>query len=194
MPNSPSLLADDAAERYPVEASNPPSSPSLPSALQLAVGTSSEELFYTSADLFRDFPGDDVCLEYIKEQLWPRGLVHCQKCGVTRKHYRVSGRKAYACNHCGNHIYPLAGTIFTKSTTPLKTWFYILYLLLSTEGHISARQIQRETGVTYKTAWRSRGQILELLFLEAPQRRDAKRRMERELPQEEHSAKVGEDA
>ena len=82
---------------------------------------------------------------------------------MARKHYRVSGRKAYACNHCGHHIYPLAGTIFSKSTTPLRTWFYILYLMLSTRGSVSARQIQRETGVTYKTAWRSRGQILALV-------------------------------
>lgn len=119
--------------------------------------------FYTPADLFRDFPDDDVCLEYIKEWVWPNGLAPCLKCGVARKHYRVSGRKAYACNHCGRHIYPLAGTIFSKSTTPLRTWFYILYLLLATRGLISARQIQRETGVTYKTAWRSRGQILALL-------------------------------
>lgn len=118
--------------------------------------------FYSAADLFRDFPDDDVCLEYIKEWVWPNGTTLCLKCGVARKHYRVSGRKAYACNHCGRHIYPLAGTIFSKSTTPLRTWFYILYLLLSTRGLISARQIQRETGVTYKTAWRSRGQILAL--------------------------------
>lgn len=163
--SSPSLLADSAAAPYPLKASDPLSSTSLPSTLHLPEGTSSGELFYTSADLFRDFPTDDVCLEYVKEQIWPQGMAHCSKCGVTRKHYRVSGRKAYACNHCGRHIYPLAGTIFTKSTTPLRTWFYILYLLLSTGGHISAKQIQRETGVTYKTAWRSRGQILELLLL-----------------------------
>ena len=123
--------------------------------------------FYTAADLFRDFPDDDVCLEYIKEWVWPKGMTLCLKCGVSRKHYRVSGRKAYACNHCGRHIYPLAGTIFSKSTTPLRTWFYILYLLLSTRGLISARQIQRETGVTYKTAWRSRGQILALFSADA---------------------------
>jgi transposase len=88
---------------------------------------------------------------------------------VARKHYRVTGRKAYACNHCGHHIYPLAGTIFSKSTTPLQTWFYILYLMLSTGGQLSARQIQRETGVTYKTAWRSRSQILGLLQGESSQ-------------------------
>jgi transposase-like protein len=118
---------------------------------------------YRVDDLFRDFPDDDVCLEYIKEHLWPQGVAPCLKCGMARKHYRVSGRKAYACNHCGHHIYPLAGTIFSKSTTPLRTWFYILYLMLSTRGSVSARQIQRETGVTYKTAWRSRGQILALV-------------------------------
>jgi transposase-like protein len=166
--DAPPLSADGADGAYPVEASNS-SSLSLPSALGLPEGTSPEELLYTTADLFRDFPTNDVCLEYIKEQVWPQGMAHCQKCGVTRKHYRVSGRKAYACNHCGNHIYPLAATIFAKSTTPLKTWFYILYLLLSTGGRISARQVQRETGVTYKTAWRSRGQILDLLFQEDAQ-------------------------
>jgi len=118
---------------------------------------------YSPGDLLRDFSSDDVCLEYIKEQIWPKGLAPCLKCGVSRKHYRVYGRKAYACNHCGHHIYPLANTIFSKSTTPLQTWFYILYLMLSTRGLLSARQIQRETGVTYKTAWRSRAQILALL-------------------------------
>jgi transposase-like protein len=138
----------------------PPSAPASPAAG--AETAPSLAGFYTPADLFRDFPNDDVCLEYIKEWVWPNGLAFCAKCGVIRKHYRVSGRKAYACNHCGRHIYPLAGTIFSKSTTPLRTWFYILYLLLSTHGLISARQIQRETGVTYKTAWRSRSQILAL--------------------------------
>ena len=123
----------------------------------------SPEGLYTVNDLFQDFPDDDTCLEYIKEQLWPHGLAQCFKCGVARKHYRVTGRKAYACNHCGHHIYPLARTIFSKSTTPLQTWFYIIYLMQSTQGLLSARQIQRETGVTYKTAWRSRGQILALL-------------------------------
>lgn len=58
------------------------------------------------------------------------------------------------CDHCGNHIYPLTGTVFEKTTTPLRTWFYAMYLMGSTGCGISAKQIQRETGVTYKTAWR----------------------------------------
>jgi transposase len=125
--------------------------------------SSTEELCYTIADLNREFPSDDACLEYIKEQRWPNGLARCEKCNTERKHYRVTGRTAYACDHCGNHIYPLTGTVFRKSTTPLKTWFYVMYLIASTAGVISAKRIQRETRVTYKTAWRTLHEIRPLL-------------------------------
>jgi len=55
------------------------------------------------------------------------------------------------------------GTIFEHSPTPLKLWFYAIYLMSSTRCGISAKQIQRETGVTYKTAWRMFRQIRTLL-------------------------------
>lgn len=119
--------------------------------------------FYEAADLFRDFPDEDACLRLITERLWPGGVVLCVRCGIPRKHHRVSGRKAYACSHCGRHVYPLAETIFAQSKTPLRTWFYILYLMVATRGRISAKQLQRESGITYKTAWRARGRILQLL-------------------------------
>jgi len=122
-----------------------------------------QELRYTVGQFNTEFPSDDACLECIKEQRWPDGVTECAKCGVERKHHRVAGRTAYACQACGNHIYPLAGTVFEKSTTSLKTWFYAMYLMGSTRCGISAKQIQRETGVTYKTAWRMFRQIRSLL-------------------------------
>jgi len=122
-----------------------------------------EDVCYTIADFNREFPSDDACLEYIKEHRWPNGLTKCEKCNTLRKHYRVTGRTAYACDHCGNHIYPLSGTVFAKSTTSLKTWFYVMYLMASTAGAISAKRIQRETRVTYKTAWRTLREIRLLL-------------------------------
>jgi transposase len=121
------------------------------------------DLRYTMADFNAEFPTDDSCLEYIKEQRFPEGRTLCAKCKVERKHYRVKGRTAYACDHCGNHIYPLAGTIFEKTSTSLKIWFYAMYLMGSTRCGISAKQVQRETGVTYKTAWRIFNQIRSLL-------------------------------
>jgi transposase len=113
------------------------------------------DLYYTVADLHREFPNDDTCLEYIKEQRWPNGVTKCEKCNMERKHSRVSGRTAYACDRCGNHIYPLKGTVFARSSTSLKTWFYVMYLMASAGCGITAKRIQRETGVTYKTAWRT---------------------------------------
>src|SRR5260370_13078032 len=109
---------------------------------------------YTMERFHAEFPDDDTCLEFIKEQRWPNGITLCGKCKKDRKHHRVTGRTAYACDYCGNHIYPLAGTIFEKSSTPLRIWFEAMHRMAATRCGISAKQIQREMGVTYKTAWR----------------------------------------
>lgn len=122
-----------------------------------------KELRYTVRDFDKEFPNDDACLDYIMGQRWPGHVTQCAKCNVERKHYRIKNRTAYSCDHCGTQIYPLAGTIFEKTTTPLKTWFYAMYLMGSTRCGISAKQIQRECGVTYKTAWRMFHQIRKLL-------------------------------
>lgn len=123
---------------------------------------------YTSADFNDEFQNDDLCLEYIKEQRWPAAVTHCVKCGKRRKHHRVTARTAYACGSCGNQIYPLAGTIFAKSRMPLKKWFYAIYLMGSTDCTMTAKQLQREIGVTYKTAWRLSRSIRQLMALESP--------------------------
>jgi transposase len=122
-----------------------------------------KELRYTVREFNNEFPDDSACLEYIKEQRFPGGMANCEKCAKKTKHHRVGNRTAYACQSCGHHIYPLAGTVFEKSTTSLRLWFYAMYLMGSTRCGISAKQIQRETGVTYKTAWRMFRQIRSLL-------------------------------
>src|ERR1700728_483769 len=118
---------------------------------------------YTVQQFDREFPDDDSCLEYVMQKRWPNALALCVNCNVERKHYHVSGRTAYACHACGNHIYPLAGTIFHKSTTSLRTWFFVIRLMASTRVGVSAKQIQRETGVTYKCAWRMMKQVRKIM-------------------------------
>jgi transposase len=147
----------------------------MPGRVDIAVKQSiPRHLRYTINDFNREFPTDDACLDYIKEERFPNGLAYCPSvtCKTDRKHHRVAGRTAYACDYCGRHMYPLAGTIFEKSTTSLRLWFYAMYLMGSTRCGISAKQIQRETGVTYKTAWRMFKQIRSLLgedlMLEGP--------------------------
>jgi transposase-like protein len=96
-------------------------------------------------------------------QRWPGAMVLCSYCNVERKHHRIAAKKAYACDHCGTYISPMAGSIFEKSSTSLRLWFYAMYLMSATRCGISAKQIQRECGVTYKTAWRMFKQIRTLM-------------------------------
>lgn len=116
---------------------------------------------YTTKDFHKEFPNDDVCLEWIKKQRWPKGI-HCSVCDKITKHHKVRNRKCYECDNCGNQVYPTAGTIFHKSATPLTMWFEVIFRMASTRCGVSAKQIQRETGVTYKTAWRMFKQIRTL--------------------------------
>jgi transposase len=120
-------------------------------------------LLYARQDFEREFPNDEACFAFISERRFPKGVAHCKTCGKDRKHYRVTGRTALACDMCGHQIYPLAGTIFEKTTTPLTKWFEAMYLMGSTRSGISAKQLERTIAVTYKTAWRISRQI-RLLF------------------------------
>jgi transposase-like protein len=117
----------------------------------------------TLADFEARFPDDAACLEFLKEQKYPAGMAFCAKCGRERRHHRVTGRRAYACDYCGSMISPAAGTIFAKSSTSLRTWFYALFRAATASEGLTARQLQRETSVTYKTAWRMMSRIRELL-------------------------------
>jgi transposase-like protein len=122
-----------------------------------------KHLRYTIQQFNAQFPTNDSCLDWLKAERWPSGLIACAKCGKERKHHRVTGRPAYACDYCGSMVSPMAGSIFEKSSTSLRTWFYAMYLMSATRCGISAKQIQRETGVTYKTAWRMFKQIRTLM-------------------------------
>src|SRR5580658_1798889 len=118
---------------------------------------------YTLKDFQKQFPDDAACLEWLRNYLYPAEGIYCETCEATTKHHRVKSRPSYSCDHCGHHVHPTAGTIFHKSPTPLTIWFYAIYLMAQTRCGISAKQIQRETGVTYKTAWRMFKQIRTLM-------------------------------
>jgi transposase-like protein len=117
---------------------------------------------FTLKDFQDMFPNDDACLDYLRCEWFPE-VITCENCGREAKFYRITTRKVYGCEHCGFQFSPAAGTIFHKSPTPLTVWFYVIYLMAQTRGGITAKQIQRETGVTYKTAWRMCKQVCSML-------------------------------
>jgi hypothetical protein len=107
----------------------------------------------TVRDFFKRFPTDDACLEHVMNVRY--GLRHvCEACGVEATFHRLSKRKAYCCAQCGHHVYPCAGTVFEDSRTSLQLWFYAIYLFVVTRHGVSGKELQRQLGVTYKTAWR----------------------------------------
>ncbi|MBI2854235.1 MAG: IS1595 family transposase [Chloroflexi bacterium] len=110
----------------------------------------------------QQFPSDDACLDFLFKSRYPKG-VFCPNCQKVTNHYRIAKRKVYCCEFCGHTISPTAGTIFHKSDTPLRSWFHAIFLMASTKTGISAKQLQRELGVTYKTAWRMFKQVRKLM-------------------------------
>lgn len=121
---------------------------------------------FTLRQFKRNFGTHNQCLEAVKKLKYPDNT-ECPKCKRVTVFYHVNNRASYACKFCGFHIYPLKGTIFEKSTTPLDLWFFAMYLMVQTRSGVSAKQLERMLGVTYKTAWRMFKQI-RLLMAQSP--------------------------
>lgn len=122
----------------------------------------SKQKKFTSKDFDYYFPDNDACLEWIKNQRYPNGI-ECPTCKKITKHHKITSRPVYECDRCGHQVSPLAGTIFHKTTTPLKVWFDAIHEMSTTRSGFSAKALQRKHGVTYKTAWRMFKQIRTLL-------------------------------
>jgi transposase len=108
------------------------------------------------------FSSDDICLAEIKRLRFPGGI-NCNNCKKVTKHYKLSKRPIYICKICRKQVSPLVNTLFEKTSTPLRLWFYALFLMTHTKAKISIKTLQRELGVTYKTAWRMYKNILTLM-------------------------------
>ena len=125
---------------------------------------------HTLLQFMADFPDDGTCLTWLWRTRHAPDDEHafCERCEDTvpfKRYETKQQRQAWTCTKCGLHLFPTAGTIFHKSSTGLRLWFYAMYLMTSTRCGISAKQLERELGVTYKTAWRIftkiRGELME---------------------------------
>lgn len=113
----------------------------------------SSESRMTYSEFMALFPDNDACSDYLRDKYYPAGSP-CPKCSRKTKFHRIKSRAAYGCQWCGHQVYPTAGTIFEKSTVSLHLWFYAIFLMSSTRCGMAAKQLEREIGVSYKTAHR----------------------------------------
>ena len=121
---------------------------------------------YTIKQFHQEYPDSQACLIAVLENRYGDTCPHCGVIGV--KWHQITGRKVFICSECDYQVSPLAKTIFHKSSTDLWDWFYAIYLLSVSKNGISAKEVERQLGVTYKTAWRMCRQIRTLLADKTP--------------------------
>lgn len=114
----------------------------------------------TTAQFFAKFANDEICLNHLFEARFGQGFT-CPSCDRPSKWFRIKAERAYSCQWCGHHLHPTVGTPFEQTRTPLQLWFYAIHLFTTTRHGVSAKELQRQLGVTYKTAWRMAALIRE---------------------------------
>jgi len=96
---------------------------------------------YTFQQFQAEYPTDETCLDRIMIEQYGGQEIDCPGCGVASRFSRITKRRAYACQHCGHHVYPCVGTIFEKSRTNLTKWFHAMYLLTATRNGVAAKEL-----------------------------------------------------
>jgi transposase-like protein len=128
---------------------------------------------------FRDtFETDEQCWTYLEAARWPEG-VRCLRCGSVKVSKFVSGspaRRLYQCNapKCRYQFSAITGTAFAGSHLPLRTWFRAIAMVAEATGEVSAAAMQRDLGVSYRTAWYLKHRLREAMH-EAKGRPDSAR-------------------
>ena len=109
----------------------------------------------TTREFFKQFPDDESCLAHLFNVRFGQGFT-CPSptCARPSNWYRIKAERAYSCQWCGYHLHPTVGTPFEQTRTPLQLWFYAIHLFTTTRHGVSGKELQRQLGVTYKTAWR----------------------------------------
>jgi transposase-like protein len=101
------------------------------------------------------FPDEEACIRYLVVHRWPTGTVRCPRCGNDKVYALADYR--WQCHACAEHGYRfsyIAGTIFENTNRPLREWFRVLHMMLTSKKGVSALQVYRTLGFgSYKTAW-----------------------------------------
>lgn len=105
----------------------------------------------TLLKVMEQFGSEDKCRDYLETLRWPEGVT-CPRCKGTSVS-QVVKRNQYDCNNCRYQFSVKAGTIFNDSHLPLTKWFIVTYLITESRKGMSANQIKRMIGGSYKTAW-----------------------------------------
>ena len=103
-------------------------------------------------EMLHKYGTDEKCREILTKLRWPEG-VRCLRCGDDQRICYLESRKQFECGSCSYQFSVTTGTVFNDTHLPLEKWFAATYLLCEAKKGMSACQIQRTLGISYKTAW-----------------------------------------
>jgi len=103
-------------------------------------------------ELVPGFPSEDGCRAFLERVRWPGG-VRCPRCDASRGISRIESRGQFECDACGYQFSVRVGTAFHASHLPLSKWFLAVHVVTTSGDHVTANQLRRAIGVSYKTAW-----------------------------------------
>lgn len=128
----------------------------------------------------RDFQSrygsEEQCESALFAARWPQGW-RCSRCDCSRSFVTQngSGRRLWECLICGYQSSSIVGTVLEHTKLPLSVWFLAMYLMTQSKNSVSALELKRQLGVTYKTAWLVKHKLLQTMLLrEEPRRLDGR--------------------
>ena len=117
------------------------------------------------------FGTDEQCRQALLEARWPYGF-RCPSCeGAEHSRFERHGRSYWQCSACRAQTSLTAGTIFDASKLPLTVWFLGMYLLTQTKTGMSALELHRHLGVSYRTAWLVKHKLMQVMYEQERDRR-----------------------
>lgn len=117
-------------------------------------------------DFQSQYGSEEQCESALFASRWPQGW-HCARCNCSRScpTRNRSGRQLRECLICGYQSSSIVGTVFEHTKLPLSVWFLAMYLMTQSKNSVSALELKRQLGVTYKTAWLLKHKLLQTMLL-----------------------------
>jgi len=121
-------------------------------------------------EFYEQYGTEAKCRMAVEAARWPDGFV-CPACGgAARTHFERGGLRYWQCGACGRQCSLISGTLFEASKLPLTRWFLAMQLLTQAKNNVSALELMRQLGVSYRSAWLVKHKIMEAMRLREDRR------------------------
>jgi ribosomal protein L37AE/L43A len=111
------------------------------------------------------YGSEEQCQVALAAARWPRGFV-CPACGgAARTSFVRGGLPYWQCGSCAHQCSLISGTVFEATKLPLSRWFLAMQLITQAKNNVSALELRRQLGVSYRTAWLLKHKLMEAMYV-----------------------------